>query len=210
MAHALPPRLSAALFCAVLTIAVGCPMGPREIEYTAGRKAHVTADGLHRIDSRSSASNVFVKPGTDLSVYTAVMLDPVRIRYGRGSTRHLQSNRMETLEGHFRDAFLKELGKSEFYTLVTAPGPHVLRITAQIVDFVITDPEDTAPSTQTDVFVDSSGAMTLILDATDSRTHEPLFRAASRQAVKDPTGHAYQSSPTKNLANARILFRHWA
>lgn len=200
---------AASALAALTATAAACAMGPRAVEYGEGREARVTADGLHEIQSRT-ASHVFVRPGTDLGIYTEVMLDPVRIRYGPASVRHLAPHRMEMLEAAFRDAFVKQLEKSAAYTLVTTPGPQVLRIEPQIVDLDITAPADPAPSSRSSVYVSSSGTMTLLLDLSDSRTHQPLVRAASRRSIENPSGGAYETSPTQNLSDARIVFRHWA
>jgi hypothetical protein len=171
----------------------------------------VTADGLHRVESPFGVSSiVFVRPGVSLEEYDQVMLDPVRLRYLRTSARHLDAESQEILEARFEDALKKQLEKSEVYTLVEAPGPNVLRVQASIVDLDVTAPPDTAPSARTTVFVSSAGAMTALLEISDSRSNQVLMRAADRQQVSDVAGTLYENSPTANLADAAVLFRHWA
>lgn len=206
-------RISTAIACLSLlacAAASGCATSAREVSYSEGRKAQVTADGLHRIDARGATTNVFVRPATDLKPYTQVILDPVRIRYSRGSTRHLDDEIMRRRAEGFRGAFVKELEKNTVYTLVTAPGAHVLRIAPQVVDLTVTAPRDPSPSSRRTVLVDSAGAMTLVLDISDSRSHAPLVRVGSRQVVSNPTSTGYEANPAKNLSDARIVFRHWA
>lgn len=206
-------RTAAPAFSAPLIVALlgtwACAMGPDHIEYAEGRQAEVTVDGLHRIRTRPD-SVVFVRPGVDLTRYDEVMLDPVRISYGRASVRHLDADRTRMLEETFRKAFEDELGKSDVYKLVTAPGPKVLRVTPRISGLDITAPQEPGSDTRTDVYVDSAGSMKLILDVADSVTHEALVRAAGEQVVGDPTGTMYETSGTENLSDARIVFRHWA
>jgi hypothetical protein len=187
------------------------PSGPGEITYATGRNAGETADGLFRVDSPFGVSaKVFVRPGVSLDEYDQVMLDPVRVRYLRSSSRHLDAEAQEILEARFEDALKKQLEKSEVYTLVETPGPNVLRVQASIVDLDVTAPPDTAPTAQTTVFVSSAGAMTGLLEISDSQSKQALVRAADRQQVSDVAGTIVENSPTASLADAAVLFRHWA
>jgi hypothetical protein len=206
------PGLSGALSLLCAPLFLGCaPSGPGEITYATGRTAGETADGLYRVDSPFGVSaKVFVRPGASLEEYDQVMLDPVRVRYLRSSSRQLDAESQEILEARFEDALKKQLEKSEVYTLVESAGPRVLRVQASIVDLEVTAPPDTAPTAQTAVFLSSAGAMTGLLEISDSRSHQALVRAADRQRVSDVAGTIIENSSTANLGDASVLFRHWA
>ncbi len=188
--------------------ALGCAPPPPvdDIRYYGAGEPHTTADGLHRI--KDPGGIVFMKPGADLHRYNRVMLDTVRIRYKRGPGRHLTPKRHEQVKRRFREAFEGELRHSKVYTLTDAPGPDVLRVTPSLVDLVISAPEE--PKGRADTIVKEGAIVTLILELSDSVSHEPLIRAAQRRQVRNPANTAYVTSETANMAGARILFRHWA
>jgi hypothetical protein len=184
-------------------------MGPPEIRYVTGGEGHVSADGLYRIKSHRR-SIVFVKPGTDLTRYTKVTLDPVLVSYRSGpdAGRELTPQRMDLLKKYFNEAFQRELGKTSNYSVVQEPGADTLRVTPRLTNLQVTAPQE--PAGRSEVYVRSAGAVTLILELSDSVTHEPLLRAAQRREIADPGGAAFESNTTTNAANARSLFRHWA
>jgi hypothetical protein len=200
-------RTSSLLSYAVLALAC---TSPGEVQYTTGRQADVTPDGLHRIQTWGSmAARVYVKPGVDLSRYDKVMLDPVVVRFGLGTSRTLDANARSAVQKAFESEFRGQLGKSTVYTLVSEPGADVLRLTPELADVVVTAPRQ--PDTpDSDFYVQQTGAVTLALLVTDSLSHAVLVRAYDRQAVEDPSGLAYRSTPGANLANARLIFRQWA
>jgi hypothetical protein len=184
-------------------------MGPPEIRYVTGGEGHVSADGLYRIKSQRGRI-VFVKPGTDLTRYTQVMLDPVVVSYmgGPDAGRELTPKRMDLVKKYFDEAFQRELGNTSNYSVVQEPGAGTLRVTPRLTDLQVTAPQE--PAGRSQVYVRSAGTVTLILELSDSMTHAPLVRAAQRSEIGDPSGAGYESNTTSNVANARVLFRHWA
>lgn len=200
-------RALSALSCAALALACG---GAGGVQYATGLQADVTPDGLHRIQTWASmASRVYVRPGVNLQGYDKVILDPVVVRYGMGTTRELDPKKLRAVEQTFQQVFRSELAKSTVYRLVSEPGPDVLRLIPELADVVITAPAQ--PSTpDSDYYVQQSAAVTLALALTDSLTQTVLVRAYDREAVGNPGGFAYRDSPGANLANARMVFQQWA
>jgi hypothetical protein len=197
----------AALACAALALACA---GAGEVQYVGGEQGQRTPDGLYRIRTWGSmASRVYVRPGVDLGRYDKVILDPVVMRYGLGTTRELGAEKQRTVERTFQDVLRSQLEKSTVYQLVEAPGPDVLRVDAELLDVVISAPQQ--PMTpDSDFYVQQSGAMTLGLALSDSLTRTVLVRAYDRQAVGSAGGFAYRSDSGANLANARHVFQQWA
>jgi len=197
----------AALSYAALALACA---GAGEVQYVDGGKGQATPDGLHRIRTwNSMASRVYLRPGVDLGHYDKVILDPVVIRYGLGTTRELDANKQRVVETAFQEVFRSQLEKSTVYRLTEEPGPDVLRIDAELLDVVITAPQQ--PTTpDSDFYVKQAGAMTIGLMVTDSLSRTVLARAYDRQAVGGAMGQGYRDTPGANLANARQVFQQWA
>lgn len=123
MVRTMATKVAVGLAVAALTAACAAP-GP--MQYETGR-AHITPDGLHQVKAHGgSRTLLFVRPGTDLTKYQQLLLEPVRIRYKPGAGRHLDARKTALLEKYFREELEKELGASEIYTLTTQPGPGVL------------------------------------------------------------------------------------
>ena len=94
---------------------------------------------------------------------------------------------------------------SHDFRVVDEPGPTVLRITGHIVGLVITTPPEKDQLVDETVFTSSAGAMTLLLDASDSLTGEPLVRVGDRQDISQGSGigQFYWSNPVSNAGAAR-------
>ncbi len=202
-----------ALIGLLATLAVGvagCASKPGEIHYATGRKAAVSPDGLHRVDTWGGrAERVYVRPGADLHGYDKVMLAPVVMRFSLRSAQTLDSKTVRLVEKTFQETLLQELAKSQIYTVVNVSGPGVLIVKPQLVDVVVTAPR--VPATPDEqIVIQSAGAVTLALELADSRTNAALVRAFDRREVGDSTGLAYVNREGANLARARIVFANWA
>ena len=207
----LPARRRAGwLALSMLAVLAGCAGAPGQIRYATGRDARVSEDGLHTIQTWAGmARRVYVKPGADLSTYDRVMLDPVVVRFSLISGRTLDRDKVALVEKTFQDIFEKELKKSTVYTLVSEPGPRVLRLTPQLVNVVVTAPP--RPLTPDEQFViQSAGAVTLELELSDSLSRAALVRAFDRREVGGQTGLAYRDTGGANLAQAQLVFIQWA
>ena len=97
-------------------------------------------------------------------------------------------------------------------TVPVAVGANVLRISGHIVGLVITTPPEKHQLVDETVYTRSAGAMTLLLDAKDSLTGEPLVRVGERQDITqaDGIGQFYWSNPVSNAGAVRQLFDNWA
>ena len=203
----------------LLALAVGCLTWAAllggcarsgEIRYATDGKADVSPDGLHRIHTWGGRQQrVYVKPGVELQRYDKVMLEPVVVRFSLASARVLDRDDVALVKKTFREVFEQQLAKSAVYTLVTEPGPDVLRVTPQLIDVVVTAPPRAATPDEMRI-MESAGAVTLALELSDSRSHTVLVRAYDRRAVGGQTGMAYRDTAGANLAQARILFVQWA
>jgi hypothetical protein len=218
-----PARLVVALLPALVAAASACgggaPGAGGPIRFETGRRAEVTADGLHRVRS-TRISRAYLKPGASFTGYYGVLIEPVEVFYkrpprdprsvgnqGRGNFA-LEPREMERFRTLFQETFEAELGESRLFTIVQEPGPDVLRIRAHIVDLVVNTPPERGRDR---VYVSVSGEMTLILDVSDSQSLEPLARIAERRAVQPggPSG-GLRRAGVLEWAEVRRIFRAWA
>jgi hypothetical protein len=59
-------------------------------------------------------------------------------------------------------------------------------------------------------YTTSSGQMTLLLDAQDSTSGEPLVRVGQARAIQMSDDGWYESDPVTNSGAVREIFRTWA
>jgi Protein of unknown function (DUF3313) len=179
-------------------------------------------DGLVRVDSRS-LDHVYVLPGADFGSYARVRLDPVEVSFSerwdpnsnrirsRAARRSMSDESIERLRStvatEFEETLKAELRKGG-YMLVQGNGADVLGVTPMIVNLYVTAPGgQLRPGTTT--FVANTGHMTLVIEATDSITGEPLARVIDTQQGRRTPTLQIAGSPT-NMADARRVFNDWA
>ena len=204
----------------ILVAMAGCAATPPPTLQT-GPDAEVTVDGLVRVDN-AVVPVAYRKPDMDLTPYTRFMLDPVEVAYqkdpgdrrrseiaGASGNFALSPSQMETLKGMFREAVVEALTEDDGYELTTEPGPDVLRITAALIDLVVSVP--TERGGRQDVYTRSYGLVTLILELRDSQSGEIFARAGDRRdPTRDTSTSLAQVSPTFVRSDTRRLFQHWA
>ena len=193
---------------------------PGGIYYASG-KGTVTPDGLHQIKWEPFA-DTYVKPGADLGRYDKVLVQEVTVSYKtpppKGDFRQdpseanyaLPPSALASLKRYFHEIFVKELGQSKIFTVADAAGPDVLLISGHIVNLQIqVQPYQDQDPDETD-YTSQSGQMTLILDARDSVSGEPLVRVGQARAIQMSDGGWYQSDPVTNSAAVRQILTTWA
>lgn len=203
---------------ACLILVAGCAAPPRPVEFVGRGGEPDTADGLYRVRSTRIAA-AFLKPGADFGAYSSLLIDPVTVSYmsadraaakrSRHGSRDLSPEARQRFQRIFQEALEKELARSR-YSIVSAPGPGVLRVSGHIVDLFV----DVPPFRGGEVdFVLEAGEMTLILNVNDSESGAPLARVAERRGIA-PAGRGvtggFRSSPVSNWAAVRDIFEQWA
>jgi hypothetical protein len=208
------------LLIVICLAGVACASPPGGIYYTSGKGA-VTPDGLHRVEWEPFRVT-YVKPGADLQRYDKVLVQEVTVSYKtpprRGSlglgaidpNYALPDSAIESLKRYFHEAFVKALAESQNFAVVHAPGPDVLLIRGHVVNLQIQVPPERDQSVDETSYTASSGQMTLLLDARDSTSGEPLVRVGQARAIQMSDGGWYQSDPVTNSGAVREIFRTWA
>jgi len=210
------------LLAGTLVALTGCastPAPPPTLQ--TGPDAEVSIDGLVRVDN-AVVPVAYRKPDMDLTQYTRFMLDPVEVAYQKDPRNRRQAGlggaqanfaltprQMEDLRGWFQEAVVDALTEDGGYELTTEPGHDVLRISASLIDLVVSIPTQTAGRENT--FTRSYGQVSLILELRDSESGEILVRAGDR---RDPTRNTANRltrvSPGFVRADTERMFQHWA
>ena len=191
--------------------------GPQPLP-TIAPNAEVTVDGLYRMDNTVMAL-AYAKPDLDLSPYTAFILEPVEVAYQKdplGRRRSspnenfaLSESQMADLKRMFQEEVQEALTDGDGYRLVRDPAPNVAIISPYLIDLVVRVPTD-RPGGRTDMYADSYGEVTMVVELRDSESNEILVRVGDRQ---DPTRSTYELaevSTTFIRSDVTRLFRHWA
>jgi hypothetical protein len=198
---------------ALIALGLGCTKPPGGIYYASGKGA-VTPDGLHRVDWEPFQVT-YVKPGADLQRYDKVLVREVTVSYKTpsrmgGTSYALPPTALEAMKRYFHDAFVRALSASPDFSVASAPGPDVLLVGGHIVDLTIRVPPQADQAPDEDVYTSSPGRLTLVLDARDSVSGEPLVRVGQTREVELGDAGWYESDPVTNSAAIRELFREWA
>jgi hypothetical protein len=163
----------------------------------------------------------YVLPGADFRPYTKVLLDPTQVAFRKDWMKSMNESRdlgrrvtdedaakiMEAARSNFDDIFHEAYGKAG-YTVVTAPGSDVLRISTAVINLYVNAPDKTSPGV-TRTFTANAGEATLVIEVRDGATDALLGRVLDRRETREAGGMQVANSVT-NLADFRMLFKQWA
>jgi hypothetical protein len=202
---------------AALAIA-GCSTSPPTVDTSA--EAEMTFDGLYPVKN-SRADKAWARADVDLTQYSKIMLESVGAEYrpggasgttlksrSSGGPYEISEANKARFESIMREEFLKELGKSKHFAIVSEPGPDVLLVRVALLDVVSYVPPEPIAA-RSEVFLSSVGEATLVLELRDSITDAILARAMDRRAAEKGGGSLSYSNPVTNAAEVRRLVRTW-
>jgi hypothetical protein len=194
-----------------LLILAACATTPTVQE---GSDAEITYDGLHRVNNSQLAA-VWIKPSIDLSKYNKLLLEGAGIqyravdpqnRYKRNADEFpLDEDQKASIKMAVTESLSDEISKSEYFTIVDAPGKGVLRIKIGLADVVSRTPSQRGA--QDNFYIKNLGEAMLVIEYSDSRTNEVLARATDRRTVERTT--VGESNPVTNLTEVRLAVRVW-
>jgi len=196
----------------------GCAGSSPTVDMSA--EAKVSFDGLYPVKG-GTADAAWVREGADISQYSKIMLQGVgieyrpggesgRLYYSRASGDHYEitDKQKERLVEILTEAFQKELGKSEHFTIVAEAGPDVLLIRGGLLDVVSFVPPD--PIGRGEILLSRVGEATLVLEIRDSVSDAILVRAVDRRAAEDAARGLSRSNRVFNAAEVRRMAQAWA
>lgn len=187
---------------------------------SAAAKAPPTWDGLVQVKSKKF-DLVYLQPGADFRAYTKVLIEPTEVAFAKDwqrdynrSTRALSSR---VSDSDVEEALTKGVAAATDiftnawtkggYTVVSAPGPDVLRVKTGVVNIRVNAPEQmTAGRSYT--FSEEAGQATLFIEARDSLTGALLGRAVDQKIVGDSM--ALWRTRSSNRADFRDQVQQWA
>ena len=178
-------------------------------------------DGLVRVKAKRMDA-AYVAPGADFRAYTKVMLDPALVAFKKDWLRNINDSSpgvsrdvtqadaekiLAKARSGFDEIFIKEFQKAGV-SVVTTPGPDVLRLSPAVVDLYINAP-DTMSAGRSRTYTMDAGEATVLLEARDSVSGALLGRALDRRETQG-SGVATITSSVTNIAEFESLFSQWA
>lgn len=180
----------------------------------------VDSDGLHLVKN-TKVRAAYMKPGTDLSQYSKVMLIDCYVDFVKdwqkdynleqiglsGRVRDKDAEAIKkNLADEFNKVFTKELTEKGF-PVVDEAGPDVLLLRPALINVDVAAPDIMTAGMQR-TYVRSAGAMTLYMEMYDSATSTLIGRVVDPEA--DDDSFARLANRVTNKAAADRILRHWA
>ncbi len=194
---------------------VACTSAPPALQ--TGPDAEYTVDGLVRVDN-SRFRQAWADPEIDFSRYKKVMPGGARFEFravsktggraalSRGSQRGFwisDANRAKLVDT-VSAVFNEELSKAQGWEAAEEAGPDVLVLRGALLDIVSFVPPEMIGQSQ--IYLSSVGAATLVIEGIDSMSGEVVFRAVDRRSTNS-TGRA---STVTTWSEVRRVARRWA
>ena len=179
--------------------------------------AQLTYDGLAPVVN-SRFAEAWADPEIDLSSYNKVLPGEVEFEFrthtkavasaGRGAGElefQISYENKKRLIEEVSNIFSEELRSARGWEMAEEPGENTLILTGRFLDIVSHVPRSNVGTGE--VMISSVGAITLVIEASDSLSGETLFRAVQRSTVRDRQGSIYVSP--NNVASWTQV-RRWA
>jgi hypothetical protein len=186
-----------------------------------GPDAETSFDGLVAIDN-SAFSRAWIDPEVDLKSYNKVILGPAEFEFRAVKKRSGRSTLSRSNEREFwiddknrqklidtvTAVFDEELANSKHFTITDTPGPDVLILTGALLDIVTRVPPELVG--RGEIYLESVGEGTLVLELADSLSGETIYRAADRRRIERPGREMMEANRVTTWAEVRRWARRWA
>lgn len=191
----------------------------------AGRPDRPDEAALHTRNPTLTVT--WATPDTKVPPFDKVMLAPVELEFRNvppltGPTHAPQSSRTEypvseadraRMADTFNTVFREQLARANGYTLTNEPGPGVLLVKPALRDIVSRVPPDEIPG-RSDIWLDSVGDATLVVDFVDAASGRTLGSASDRRTA-EPVGGAggfgaVRADRVDTGQEVRRVARRWA
>jgi hypothetical protein len=186
----------------------------------AAAASPAAGDGLIRIDARN-LDEVYIRPDANFQGYRKVIVEPGKVAMRQGWLRSINATRgparwlvPEDVQ-NITDKAAIDLSESiartfrgRGYEVVTAPGPGVLRVSAQVVDLSINAPDVTSANMQA-LFNVTAGEATLMMDVRDAATGVLLAHIVDRGTAHELSTRINRSFAVTNAFWFDALFTRW-
>lgn len=197
-------------------LACACSSPPTELQFVKGPD---TGDGLRPVQP-VPFQRVWVREGASFAGYEGLSETFSGIRYrrqpkGRPTLAARDSNNIlprdlnEALMYDLAEIFDSQVEQAEGWQLERGKGPGVLRARVAVVDLVLSQPVGQLGG-EDQVWVDSVGAFTIVIDLYDSESGTLLARAAERRPIADEIPRPIRAVPGDTIFHSRRIFHRWA
>lgn len=182
--------------------------------------APATWDGLTRIQSKRF-DYVYLLPGADFRSYTKIMMDPTEVAFQKNWLRDYNNNQADPMsrmseadaqkmlgevQKGFEEMFTKAISNAG-YTIVTTPGPDVLRVRTAVLNLDVAAPDVMSPG-RSRTFSQDAGGASLVVEVRDSSSNALLGRAVDNRVVG--YGAPFRRDSVTNRADFERVFGGWA
>jgi hypothetical protein len=202
---------------AATALIIGCSAEPT---IQAGPNAETSFDGLVRIDN-ARFLGAWIDPDIDLTHYNKIIpggaafefRNVQRVSASMARARNERefwisdANRQRLIDT-VSEVFTEELERSEHFTMTDELGPDALIINGALHDIVSRVPPESAG--RSEIWLDSLGEATLIIELRDSLSNEVIYRAVERRAVQGAGNQMMLSGTATNWGEVRRWARRWA
>lgn len=179
-----------------------------------------TWDGLVQVPSKQM-NTVFLQPGADFRDYTKVILDPTEIAFAKdwqsNYNNNVLSNSQRVSDAQVQQtiseavtaagSIFAEAWTKGGFSVVSAPGPDVMRVKTGVVNITMTAPEAVAAG-RTQSYAAEAGQATFYVEVRDSLTGALLGRAVDHTLVGNDLNTARTADT--NRADFRKEVQRWA
>lgn len=186
-----------------------------------GPDAETSFDGLVAIDN-SRFGRAWIDPEVDLKSYDKIILGPAEFEFRAVKNRSARSVMSRSNEREFwiddknrqklvdtvTAVFNEELARSKHFTITDTPGPDVLILTGGMLDIVSRVPPELVG--RGEIYLESVGEGTLLLELADSLSGETIYRAVDRRRMERPGRELMEANRVTTWAEVRRWARHWA
>ncbi len=165
-------------------IGCGAPKPPAPIELAPGRPSPT---GL-RLVLQDEHGIVLVRPGVEMAEYTGLIVDPFMLTYASGvdpgdePVRTLDREDEERFKQVVRDAFFREMRRSDGFELTDRPGPSTLRVQGWLYDLALDEP----PTDDARNFPLCFGRVVVLLTIRHSETAQSIAEIGDRTELTCP------------------------
>ncbi len=179
-----------------------------------------TWDGLVKTKSKVF-KDAWADPDVDFTSYNKVMIADTEFEFravkktsktmtSRGNTREfwISDENKERLIETVTTIFGEELAKSKNFEVVSEPGPDVLILKGSLLDIVSNTPPETTG--RGEIFLNSVGEATLVIEASDSLSGEVIYRGVDRSEIKRPGDDMIRANRVTTWAEVRRWANRWA
>ncbi len=174
--------------------------------FSSGCTKTVVVGSFDRVPN-TAVEYAYINEQADFSQYTKLMSGGLEIYYPESEEAPDPAD-VERIRAYFRDAFAAAIGDD--YEIVSEPGPHVLRVSGQVIDMKMTSGGATFDPSGRLRDVVAHGELTFLMEISDSVSGQVLARAGDKSTdISAERDDATWDDVRRAAEYWAGLFRNW-